>query len=291
MRWVIWGNILLILFSFISLMLIVTPFTITNSPSFSFLNDALLYYEVGLALELILFLIALAFKNRRDLVERTRESERLKMENERKEMEKQMAVLAAQREERDRISADMHDELGSGVTAIRLMSEIVKAKMREATLPEVEKISNSANDLITKMNTIIWTMTSTNDTVESLVTYIRTHAFEFFESTNIECKFNMPDSIPRIELSGERRRNIFLAVKEALNNVLKHSKASVVSIDIKVSDKLNITIADNGLGINFENLRRFGNGLKNMRARLANINGSLDISNNNGTVAIFEVSL
>jgi signal transduction histidine kinase len=54
---------------------------------------------------------------------------------------------------------------------------------------------------------------------------------------------------------------------------------------------LNITIADNGLGINFENLRRFGNGLKNMRARLANINGSLDISNNNGTVAIFEVSL
>jgi signal transduction histidine kinase len=101
----------------------------------------------------------------------------------------------------------------------------------------------------------------------------------------------MPDSIPRIELSGERRRNIFLAVKEALNNVLKHSKASVVSIDIKVSDKLNITIADNGLGINFENLRRFGNGLKNMRARLANINGSLDISNNNGTVAIFEVSL
>ena len=291
MRWLVWGNILLILFSIISFLLIVTPFSITNSNSFSFLNDALFYYEIGLALELIMFLGGLAYKNRRDLIERTRERERLKIENERKELEKQMAVLAAQQEERNRISADMHDELGSGVTAIRLMSEIVKTKMKEATLPEVEKISTSANDLITKMNTIIWTMASSNDTVESLVTYMRTYAFEFFENTNIDCKFNMPDSIPRIELSGERRRNIFLAVKEALNNVLKHSKATMVRIDVEVNDKLRICITDNGLGINFENLRRFGNGLKNMQARLENINGSFNIRSNKGTMAIFEINL
>ena len=291
MQWLVWGNILLIVCSIISFLLIVTPFSITNSPSFSFLNDAILYYELGLALELIMFLGGLAYKNRRDLVERTRERERLKMENERKEMEKQMAVLAAQQNERDRISADMHDELGSGVTAIRLMSEIVKTKMKEATLPEVEKISTSANDLITKMNTIIWTMTSTNDSVESLVAYIRSYAFEFFESTNIECKFNMPDIIPKIELSGERRRNIFLGVKEALNNVLKHSKATTVKIDVAVNDKLIICIADNGLGIDLENLRRFGNGLRNMQARLENINGRFNILNNHGTVAVFEISL
>ena len=230
MRWLVWGNILLILFSIISFLFIVTPFAITNSPNLAFLNDAIFYYGLGIALELIMFLGGLAYKNRRDLVERTRESERLKMENERKELEKQMAVLAAQQDERDRISADMHDELGSGVTAIRLMSEIVKSKMKEATLPEIEKISNSANDLITKMNTIIWTMTSSNDSLESLVTYIRTYAFEFFDSTNIECRFNVPEAIPKIELTGERRRNIFLAVKEAFNNVLKHSKATIVRI-------------------------------------------------------------
>jgi len=224
-------------------------------------------------------------------VERTRESERLKLENERKEMEKQMAVLAAQQQERDRISADMHDELGSGVTAIRLMSEIVKSKMKEATLPEVEKISNSANDLITKMNTIIWTMTSSNDTIESLVAYLRTYAFEFFDNTNIECKFNLPSTIPRIELSGERRRNIFLAVKEALNNVLKHSKASRVQIDVAVTDRLIISIADNGLGIDFQNIRRFGNGLKNMQNRLENINGRFQIKNDSGTIAVFEIAL
>jgi signal transduction histidine kinase len=291
MRWLVWGNIFLVLFSIVSFLLIVTPFTITNSTEFPFLNDALIYYELGLALELIAFLMGLAYKNRRDLVDRTRESERLKIENERKEMEKQMAVLAAQQDERNRISADMHDELGSGVTAIRLMSEIVKSKMKEATLPEIEKISNSANDLITKMNTIIWTMASSNDTVESLVTYMRTYAFEFFENTNIECKFNMPESLPKIELSGERRRNIFLAVKEAMNNVLKHSKASLVQIDIEVTNKLRITIMDNGLGIDFDKIRRFGNGLRNMQNRLENINGQFTIKNQHGTIAIFELVL
>ena len=290
-NWLVWGNILLIVFSIMSFIMIVSPIRVTNSPRLTILNDALFYYEVGLALELILFLIGLAYKNRRDLVERTRESERLKIENERNEMEKQMAVLAAQQDERNRISADMHDELGSGVTAIRLMSEIVKSKMKEATLPEVEKISNSANDLITKMNTIIWTMASSNDTVESLVTYIRTYAFEFFESTNIDCRFNMPDTLPKVELSGERRRNIFLAVKEALNNVLKHSKATLVQIDVEVTNKLRITIMDNGLGIDLDKIRRFGNGLRNMHNRLENINGQFSIKNQHGTIAIFELAL
>jgi signal transduction histidine kinase len=291
MRWLVWGNILLILFSIISFLFIVTPFAITNSPNLAFLNDAIFYYGLGIALELIMFLGGLAYKNRRDLVERTRESERLKMENERKELEKQMAVLAAQQDERDRISADMHDELGSGVTAIRLMSEIVKSKMKEATLPEIDKISNSANDLITKMNTIIWTMTSSNDSLESLVTYIRSYAFEFFDNTNIECRFNMPEAIPKIELTGERRRNIFLAVKEALNNVLKHSKATNVRIEVEVTHKLVISIADNGLGIDLENLRRFGNGLRNMQNRLENINGKFHIKNEQGTIAILEIML
>ena len=68
--------------------------------------------------------------------------------------------MAAKQEESDRISADMHDELGSGMTAIRLMSEIMKSKMKERSYPELEKISNSANDLLGKMNTIIWTMKS-----------------------------------------------------------------------------------------------------------------------------------
>ncbi|HKP31884.1 MAG TPA: sensor histidine kinase, partial [Chitinophagaceae bacterium] len=291
LRYLLIGNALLSFFSIVSFVQILFPFRLTENNNFRFLNEALFYYEVGLIAELAFFLIALAYKNHRDIIQRTRERERLTIENERKELEKQMAVLAAQQDERNRISADMHDELGSGVTAIRLMSEIVKTKMKESALPEIDKISNSANDLITKMNTIIWTMTSSNDTVENLITYIRTYAIEFFENTNIECDFNMPEHIPSIELTGERRRNIFLAVKEAMNNVLKHAKASKVQIDITITDKLIITIADNGGGIDFEKIRKFGNGLKNMQARLENINGLFEIRKDGGTVATFEIIL
>lgn len=292
LRYMMWGNIFLLFFSLLSFLLIVTPFQITSNNDFRWVNSAIIYYEIGLVFELAWLLMGLAYKNRKETIERTRERERLRTENEKKELEKQMAIMEAQQQERNRISADMHDELGSGVTAIRLMSEIVRAKMKDSTLPEIDKISNSANDLITKMNTIIWTMSSSNDTVENLVTYIRTSAFEFFENTGIECKFNLPAVIPDIELSGEKRRNIFLAVKESLNNVVKHAKATNVVIDVKVQDRrLHITIQDNGVGIDFETIRRFGNGLKNMKSRLERINGKFTIINNEGALTQFEMNL
>lgn len=292
LRYMMWGNVILLVFSLISFLLIVTPFQFTGNPNLRWVNSAIIYYEIGLVGELAWLLMGLAYKNRKETIERTRERERLRTENEKKELEKQMAIMEAQQQERNRISADMHDELGSGVTAIRLMSEIVRAKMKDTTLPEIDKISNSANDLITKMNTIIWTMSSSNDTVENLVTYIRTYAFEFFENTGIECSFNLPQVIPNIELSGEKRRNIFLAVKESLNNVVKHAKASTVMIDMKIQDRrLNINIQDNGVGIDFDTLRRFGNGLKNMKSRLERINGKFTIVNNEGALTQFEMNL
>jgi signal transduction histidine kinase len=255
----------------------------------SLFRNAIFYYELGLAIELIFFLIALAYKNRHDLVERAKESERLKLKNERQELEKQMAILSATQEERNRISADMHDELGSGVTAIRLMSELVKSKMKQNTLPEIDRISNSANDLINKMNTIIWTMKSENDSLESLITYIRTYACEFLENTNIECSVNMPDKIPNIALTGEKRRNIFLCVKESLNNVVKHSKASKVTIAFHIGDQITIIITDDGMGIDMQKLRQFGNGLNNMKKRMENIDGEFVIENKNGTRSLLIV--
>jgi signal transduction histidine kinase len=224
------GSFALIFFSIISQGIIM--FGWNFSDNILLLNRALFYYELGLVTELILFLSGLAYKNRRDIIERVKERERLKLDNERKEFEKQIAVVTATQHERDRISADMHDELGSGVTAIRLMSEILKTRMKNQSFPELEKISNSANDLLGKMNTIIWTMKSSNDTVESLVAYIRAHAIEYFDNTPIECTVRMPAVIPQVDISGEKRRNVFLSIKEALNNAMKHSQASQLSIDL-----------------------------------------------------------
>jgi signal transduction histidine kinase len=291
LRYIFGGNLALFIFSLLSQLSISFVEQLADLPVF--LRNSLIYYEMGLFLELLFFLMGLSYKNRRSLINRTRERERLKLENERKEFEKQLAVVQATQEERNRISADMHDELGSGVTAIRLMSEIVKTKMgRDNVLPEIEKISNSANELLSKMNAIIWTMTSSNDKLDNMVAYIRAYALEFFESTTIDCHFISNSDIPSTEISSEKRRNIFLCVKEALNNVAKHSKATDVWIAVSIEPRrLEIKITDNGAGINMARLREFGNGLSNMKKRMTSIDGAFVIQNNKGTEATLTAPL
>jgi signal transduction histidine kinase len=255
------------------------------------LNDSLFYYEMGVVCELIFFLIALAFKNRQDIIAAATEKERLLLGHERNQLEKQIAIIEAQQQERNRISADMHDELGSGVTAIRLLSELIKAKMKGDALPEVERISNSANDLINKMNTIIWTMKSSNDSIDNLAAYIRSYALEFLESTSIDCYFKYPTVIPAIELSGEKRRNIFLCVKETLNNTVKHAGATQVMITMDVNEELTLILKDNGVGLKKEEMRQFGNGILNMRKRMESIDGYFEIYEDGGTVTVLSLAI
>lgn len=289
LRYIVWGNLAMFFFSIFSQALIIFgKFPKSISP---LLSNSLFYYEIGLLLEFIFFLMALSYKNRVRLIEQTRERERLKSENQMKEYEKELAVFKAQQEERDRISADMHDELGSGMTAIRLMSEIAKNKMKGDVPKEIEKISESANDVLNKMNAIIWTMNSGNDTVDNLVSYIRAYSQEYFDNTPIHCRFNIPEQIERIEITGDKRRNVFLSVKETLTNILKHSKASEVVIDIEVNHTLKIKIADNGIGIDLNKLRQFGNGIQNLKRRMFTIGGDIQIANENGTLTTLTLPL
>jgi len=288
LRYLFWGNLLYLIFALASLLIVLNR---TGLSLPGILSDSLVLYEIGLLIELIFFLMGLTYKNRTQLIEQATERERLKMENERKELEKQMAVMQAHQEERERISADIHDELGSGMTTIRLMSEIAKNKLKENVPVEVEKISNSANEVLNKMNAIIWSMNSSNDTLDSLVSYIRAYSIEYFDATPIECKVMTPETIPFKELTGDKRRNVFLCVKETLNNTLKHSKATKVNINIETSVKLKINIADNGTGIDAEKIHRFGTGLKNIERRMNAIGGTYTISNNNGTITKLELSL
>jgi signal transduction histidine kinase len=271
------GNLMLILFSSFSLIMLVLnwkPFGVS-----SLFNRSLFYYEAGVAAELVFFLLGLSFKNRKELVQRTAEKEQLKLENRRKEFEKQIAILQAQQEERNRISRDIHDELGGGMTAIRLMSELAKERMKTQKIPEIEKISASANDLLTKMNAIVWSMSHSNDSVSNLVAYIRNYAMEFFENTPIECQVEAPQEIPSLEMSGEKRRNIFLSLKETLNNTLKHSGSSEYQDQCK--HKFEICVHDNGRGFNVEKTRQFGTGLQNIK-RMDSIYGNFSVEGKEG---------
>jgi len=290
MSYLILGQIMLIAFAILSFVIATAHITILNRTNPIF-NEPMLYYEAGIVLELIFFVTGLAYKNNTDIVEHAKESVLLKVENERKEFEKQIAVAEAKNNERNRISADMHDDLGSGITAIKMMSENVKRKMGNQPLPEIEKISCSANELLEKMSTIIWTMNTSNDSAESLITYTRVCAVELFENTPIDCNVSIPSSIPSIEINGEKRRNIFLSFKESLNNILKHSKACHVNIDISIREKLVIEIADDGIGIDTEKLRRFGNGICNIKKRMESIEGSFEIKSQNGTTVILSMKL
>ncbi|MCW3089627.1 MAG: putative signal transduction histidine kinase [Ferruginibacter sp.] len=274
------GNAILIFFSIISFLLILFPFKNTG-----ILTSAMIYYEVGIVCELIFFLLGLSYKNRVELIEKIKEQESLKREAEKQSYETKLAVLNAQQNERNRISADMHDDLGAGVTAIRLYSELAKKRIGKEVIPEIEKISSSANELLNNMNAIIWTMSSSNDSLDNMVAYIRGYALEYFENTGINCHIYLEENLPKIAVSGEIRRNIYLVVKEALNNILKHSGATDVSITLKrESGGLTLYIQDNGKGIDFENLRRFGNGLINMKKRMEATRMYYNIENNNGTL-------
>ncbi|MEQ1677181.1 MAG: sensor histidine kinase [Chitinophagaceae bacterium] len=287
LRYLFWGNLLLFVFSLISQVAVMQEGLFKNIPGI--FSSALFYYEMGLFLELVLFLMGLNYKNRRQLIAQTKERETLKAKTLMQEYETELAVLKAQQQERERISADMHDELGAGMTAIRLMSEIARNKMKENTPVEIDRISSSANEVLNKMNAIIWSMNSGNDTVDNLVSYIRSYAYEYFENTPIECKVISPEHISDKELVGDKRRNIFLCVKESLNNALKHSQASELTITMETNGCLKIIIHDNGRGIDLENIRQFGNGLKNITRRMESIGGTFTIVNNNGTVTTLEL--
>nr|WP_294906209.1 sensor histidine kinase [uncultured Lacibacter sp.] len=291
MNYLLAGNIANLIGGGISQYLISFP-TTNIFPTRGLFQQSLVYFEVGILFELIFFLLGLVYKNKIELIEKVKMDEAIKQEADRQEYEKQIAVLSAQQDERSRISADMHDELGSGVTAIRLLSEIARQKTKAAPVEEISRISYNANELMTKMNAIIWSMNPGNDTVNSLVAYIRSYASEYLDNFDMDYHINISNNIPEMEVSGVKRRNLFLVLKESINNVMKHAKATEVEINIRFADHhMFIEIVDNGKGIDAEKLNQFGNGLKNMQRRMESIGGSFAIVSNNGTTVKLEVPL
>jgi signal transduction histidine kinase len=274
------GNAMLVFFSCISFI-----FLFLNVKQNHFFNAAVSYYNTGIVLELTFFLLGLTYKNRMELIKEIKKQEALKLDTEMKDFETKLTVLTAQQEERNRISADMHDDLGAGMTTISLYSELAKTKLANNPIPEIDKISSAANDLLNKMNAIIWSMSSSNDSLSNMIAYIRSYALEYFENTGIRCTIEIAENLPNIEVIGEIRRNVFLVVKEALNNILKHAKASEVSIKlVRVNNGLILYIQDNGRGIDLDKVSPFGNGLKNMKKRMADIGVEFTIENSNGTL-------
>ena len=203
--------------------------------------------------------------------------------------------------ERSRIAQDMHDEVGAKLTKITFLGSVAKQRLgtREEAEQQIEKISQTARDLIGALDEIVWAVDPKNDTLENFANYLCRYASEFFENSDVLCELQIPTELPHVSLTADLRHNLFLAVKESLNNVLKHAKANKVIVHLSADEKkIEVTIRDDGAGIPLHDptnaaTKRVGNGLKNMQHRLNSVGGTckLESAPGQGTVVSFLVHL
>jgi signal transduction histidine kinase len=189
--------------------------------------------------------------------------------------------------ERARIAQDLHDELGSLLTRISLLGGLLHTDKHNPGQVETHagKISQAADQTVRALEEIVWAVRPGSDTLQGLVDYIAHFANEMFEGNATRCRMDLPQDLPVRPLPPDVRHNIFLIVKEALNNVLKHAGGSVVYLQINTDGHaLKIVIADDGKGFDPGPPATNGqhNGLENMRRRAEAVGGTLALTSEPG---------
>ena len=185
---------------------------------------------------------------------------------------------------RDRIAMDLHDDMGSTLSSIRIFSDVVKRQVGEEaqSAPLLDKISNNAAKLSENMQDIIWTIKQDNDKLEDLVTRIREFGLKLCDARDIEFKVHISDSFRTSRLNLEQRRNLYLIFKESLNNAIKYSGCDIIQLFISQQGRhLKMVIQDNGKGFRETEIKK-GNGLNNIYKRAKEIKGNATIESGNG---------
>lgn len=220
-------------------------------------------------------------------VERRRYKARLKR------LEQEQAMT----NERERIARDLHDELGSSLTYISMaVSNLGRSREHDAQRlkSKLEKISNFAVRTARSLDEIVWAVNPRNDSLRSLVEYLTQLARELAEDTGIRCRFQIQEDLPQLPLPPDIRHNLFLMVKEALTNAIKHAHATEMLFGAKLDGhQLEILIQDNGTGFDPATMEADGdrNGLKNMRLRAASLGGRFAVETKPGAGTIIRLSL
>lgn len=182
--------------------------------------------------------------------------------------------------ERVRISQDMHDEIGSILTRVSLLSDVGQSEADPASASQrFERIGTQVRTAVVALDEIVWATNPGDDNLPRFAEYAGRFADECFENTAVRCWQEMPTDLPKLPLRADVRHNVFLAVKEALNNVLKHAGATEVWLRLKLANaEIGLEIEDNGRGFEPEAAPPGSNGLDNMKSRLAECGGSVQIA-------------
>ena len=187
--------------------------------------------------------------------------------------------------ERVRIARDLHDDLGSGLTEISMTGAL--AKDPAMTIGEAREyfgeIVGRSTEMVGALDEIVWAVNPKNDDLNSLSTYFCQFAEHFLRPVPISCRFQIPPHLPATALNAEQRHNLFMAFKEALQNVVKHSGASSLRLSISLeADTVQITLEDNGKGFAEGVTQPEADGLRGMRDRLRQLGGRCDIVSSPG---------
>jgi PAS domain S-box-containing protein len=221
-----------------------------------------------------------------------------------KRVQRRIQLLEQQRaleRERDRIARDMHDDVGGSLTRITLLSEIAEAEIASGKIivsdeakSRIQKISAMSRELVRNIDEIVWAVDPGNDSLEKFGSYICHMAEELLKVTPINCRLDVPTILPNYFLGSDVRHNLFLVVKESLNNVVKHAQASEVSLQMGLAGtRFTILLQDNGRGFEAAEPKPFANGLNNMRMRMEKIGGTLKLETRpgHGTTTTLAITL
>jgi ligand-binding sensor domain-containing protein/two-component sensor histidine kinase len=185
---------------------------------------------------------------------------------------------------RNRISADLHDELGSTLSGISIMGSLAKKELsnQQTSGLLIERIMEDVRQISGSLDDIIWNISPRNDSLSSLAARMTRYASELFEAKQIPFKLAIPLQLDDIKLSMEQRRNIYLIFKEAINNLVKYSECTQAFVNLRL-EKRNVflTVKDNGIGFD-PNALTERNGIRNIKSRAASLKGEVEIQSISG---------
>jgi signal transduction histidine kinase/ligand-binding sensor domain-containing protein len=199
--------------------------------------------------------------------------------------------------ERARIARDLHDDLGGALTEISMLAGEMETLKSPGERPQIigGQIARKSTQLVQAMDEIVWAANPKHDSLSALAVYLSGFAEEFLAATHVRLRLDMQRGMPDLPLSPERRHDIFLAVKEALNNAVRHAQASeiLVQIRLEAGRTLMIRVQDNGRGFDPELVSGGGEGVNNMRERLESLGGQCHLHTRpgGGTTVDFTISL
>jgi ligand-binding sensor domain-containing protein/signal transduction histidine kinase len=200
--------------------------------------------------------------------------------------------------DRARIAKDIHDDLGAGLTQITLLSELARREPVEQASTILDRISDSARRMTRAMDEIVWAVDPQHDTLDGLMDYISAYTEDFLRTAEIRCRMDLPAELPPGRVEAESRYHLFLALKEALNNVVKHARATEVWLRLRLEpNQLTLIVEDNGQGLPASGVEgnsarlASGHGLGNLEQRLTDIGGRCAVSSTPGQGTRVEMSV